>query len=71
MVLGFDFLWENELKKALITGVTGQNGSYLAEFCYRFNRRFQLQDMPERLAYVAVRTPPMPMRLLKMAELHG
>jgi len=44
---------------------------YLAEFCYRFNRRFELRDMLERLAYVAVRTPPMPMRLLKMAELHG
>jgi len=33
---------------------------YLAEFCYRFNRRFQLDDMLPRLAYVAVRTPPMP-----------
>src|SRR5512136_1795427 len=33
---------------------------YLAEFCYRYNRRFQLEDMLPRLAYVAVRTPPMP-----------
>ncbi|PCI43747.1 MAG: IS1595 family transposase [Proteobacteria bacterium] len=44
---------------------------YLAEFCYRFNRRFELQDMLPRLAYIALRTPPMPMRLLKMAEVHG
>ena len=41
---------------------------YLAEFCYRFNRRYLLDDMIERLAYVAVRTPPMPQRLLKLAE---
>jgi transposase-like protein len=44
---------------------------YLAEFCYRFNRRFQLDDMLPRFAYVAVRTPPMPARLLKLAEAYG
>jgi transposase-like protein len=44
---------------------------YLAEFCYRYNRRFQLEDMLPRLAYVAVRTPPMPGRLLKLAEAYG
>ena len=44
---------------------------YLAEFCYRFNRRFKLEDMIERLGYVAVRTPPMPHRLLKLAEAWG
>jgi len=44
---------------------------YLAKFCYRFNRRFELKDMLPRLGYVAARTPPMPMRLLKMAEVHG
>ena len=41
---------------------------YLAEFCYRFNRRFQLDAMVERLAYVALRTPPLPQRLLALAE---
>ena len=41
---------------------------YLAEFCYRFNRRFELHTMVERLAYVAMRTPPMPKQLLKLAE---
>ncbi len=44
---------------------------YLAEFCYRFNRRFKLEDMIPRLGYVAVRTPPMPYRLLKLAEVQG
>jgi hypothetical protein len=41
---------------------------YLAEFEYRFNRRFSLPDMIPRLAFVALRTPPMPYRLLKLAE---
>jgi len=43
---------------------------YLAEFCYRFNRRYELHQMVDRLAYVAMRTPPMPQRLLKLAETH-
>lgn len=41
---------------------------YLAEFCYRFNRRFRLEDMVPRLANAALRTAPMPERLLKLAE---
>ncbi len=39
---------------------------YLVAFEYRFNRRFQLPDLIPRLAYVALRTPPMPDRLLKL-----
>lgn len=41
---------------------------YLSSFAYRFNRRFSLPDLFVRLAYVALRTPPMPYRLLKLAE---
>lgn len=41
---------------------------YFAEFCYRFNRRFELHKMVNRLAFVAARTPPTPQRLLKLAE---
>ncbi len=44
---------------------------YLAEFEYRFNRRYRLDDMIERLAYVGLRTPPMPYRFLRMAEIGG
>ena len=44
---------------------------YLAEFCYRFNRRFKLENMIPRLGYAAVRTPPMPERLLRVAEAWG
>ena len=41
---------------------------YLAEFSYRFNRRFSLREMFPRLAYVALRTQPIPKRVLKLAE---
>jgi len=41
---------------------------YLAEFCYRFNRRFQLGAMVDRLVYTALQTQPIPQRLLKVAE---
>jgi hypothetical protein len=42
----------------------------LAEFCYRFNRRFDLATMLSRLGYAAAHTPPMPNRLVKLAEAH-
>ena len=41
---------------------------YLAEFCYRFNRRFDLQAMMPRFLLAAANTPPMSGRLLKLAE---
>lgn len=41
---------------------------YLGEFCYRFNRRFDMGAMVARLGYVAARTCAMPERLLKLAE---
>lgn len=44
---------------------------YLAEFCYRFNRGFDLQAMMPRFLRAAARTPPMPGRLLKLAEAYG
>src|SRR5712672_2498567 len=44
---------------------------YLAEFEYRFTRRYDLAAMMPQLGYVAVRTPPMPYRLLKLAEDHA
>lgn len=44
---------------------------YLAEFCYRFNRRYNLEQMVARFGYVAVRTTPTPQRLMKVAESCG
>ena len=40
---------------------------YLSEFQYRFNRRYDLTSIVTRLAYVSLRTPPMPERLLRLA----
>ena len=40
---------------------------YLAEFCYRFNRRFDLKSILPRLLAVAVMTPAMPQSMLKLA----
>jgi len=42
---------------------------YLAEFEYRFNRRYDLAAMLPRLCWASVRTTPMPYRLLKLAEI--
>lgn len=43
----------------------------LAEFEYRFNRRYRLETMIDRLAYVSLRTAPMPYRLLKLADVYA
>jgi transposase-like protein len=43
---------------------------YLAEFSWRFNHRFDLAGMLERLAAAAAQTPPMPYRLVTLAEAH-
>jgi hypothetical protein len=44
---------------------------YLAEFEYRFNRRYRLETMIGRLAYVSLRTAPMPYGLLKLADVYA
>jgi len=44
---------------------------YLAEFEYRFNRRYDLTTIIPRLGWASVRTAPMPYRLLKLAEGHA
>ena len=41
---------------------------YLAEFEYQFKRRYDLETMIPRLAFVALRTAPMPYRFLKLAD---
>jgi len=74
-----EFTWINTLIGNVKNAITGTYHAinpkhlprYLAEFCYRHNRRFQLDQMLPRFAYMAVRTPPMPGRLLKLAEAYG
>ena len=73
------FKWVNTTLGNIKSAITGTYRAvrdkhvprYLAEFEYRFNRRYDLAAMMPRLGYVAVRTPPMPYRLLKMAEVHA
>ncbi len=73
------FKWVNTALgniKAAITGTYRAISSkhvprYLAEFEYRFNRRYDLAAMLPRLTWASVRTPPMPYHLLKLAEVHA
>jgi transposase-like protein len=73
------FKWVNTALgniKASITGTYRAISSkhaprYLAEFEYRFNRRYDLAAMIPRLTWAGVRTPPMPYQLLKMDEGHA
>ena len=41
---------------------------YLGEFCYKFNHRYDLAGMLTQLLNDCIRTPAMPARLLKLAE---
>ncbi len=44
---------------------------HLAEYCFRFNHRFDLKSMLVELGHAVMASPPMPYRLLKLAEGHG
>ena len=63
-----EFTWVNTMignVKTAMIGVYHSVGKkhlprYLAEFCYRLNLRYQLEDMLPRLGYMAMRTSPMP-----------
>ena len=43
---------------------------YLAAFCYRFNRRFDLRSLHQRLLIAAVVTTPEPLRSIRVADAH-
>jgi len=73
------FNWVNTMIGNVKNSITGTYHAinhkhlprYLAEFCYRFNRRFDLRQMFSRFGSIAARTPPMPVRLLRLAESCG
>jgi transposase-like protein len=73
-----EFTWINTMLGNVKTALHGTYhalggrhvGRYLGAFSYRFNRRFELDRMIERLAYVACRTAPLPYRYATMAEIH-
>lgn len=71
------FKWINTLLGNLKTSLSGcyhafdfrkYAARYLAAFCYRFNRRFDLRVMHQRLLIAASNSPPHPMRLIRLAD---
>lgn len=72
-----EFQWVNTLLGNLKTSLSGCYHSfdfrkyaarYLAAFCYRFNRRFDLRSLHKRLLVAAVGTVPQPLRLIRLAD---
>jgi len=76
---GADFKWVNIGLGNIKSAITGTCRScrpqhaarYLAAYEYRFNRRFALDKMVERLVFVAARTPPQPYQRFKPEEMSG
>jgi len=74
-----EFKWVNTMIGNVKTALTGTCHSinskhlprYLAEFCFRFNNRFNLRNLLPLLGEIMVSTPPMPKKYLKMAEPYG
>lgn len=71
------FHWVNTMLGNLKTSLAGTYHAfdfskyatrYLAEFQYRFNRRFDLASMLPRLLYAAAVTKPLPLRILRLSE---
>lgn len=74
-----EFQWINTMLGNLKTSLSGSYHAfdfrkyaprYLAAFAYRFNRRFDLGTLNERLLIAAARCGPHPQRAIRMAELH-
>ena len=69
-----EFYWVNTILGNLKSALRGTYHAvrpkyaqrYLSEFQYRFNRRFNLSNFLPRLIFVALRTPPMSEKLLKI-----
>lgn len=72
------FNWVNTMLGNIKTSLSGTFHAfsanhiprYLAEFQYRFNRRYDLSAMIPRLLHASIATPPMPKKLLRLAESH-
>ena len=66
------FRWVNTVLGNIKTAIAGtyhhvsakHAQSYLASFAYRFNRRFQLDSIVQRLAWAAAHTAPQPYRVV-------
>ncbi len=72
-----EFKWVNTILGNLKTSLSGcyhafdfqkYAASYLAAFCYRFNRRFNLRTLHQRLLTAAVTAIPRPLRSIRVAD---
>jgi transposase-like protein len=72
-----EFRWINTVLGNLKTSLSGcyhafdfqkYSARYLAAFSYRFNRRFDLRSLHQRLLIAAVTTTPQPLRSLRVAD---
>lgn len=75
-----DFRWINILLGNLKNSFSGTFHAfnfdkyamrYLGGFCFRFNRRFEMVDMTERIANSVCCCKPCPERILRVAEDYG
>ena len=75
-----EFHWINTVLGNLKTSLSGSYHAfnfrkyaarYLAAFTYRFNRRFDLRTLHQRLLVAAARCGPQPEGTIRMAEVHG
>ena len=74
-----EFKWINTVLGTLKTSFSGcyhgfdfkkYAARYLAAFCYRFNRRFNLRTLHQRLLIAAVTARPQPLRSIRLADAH-
>jgi len=74
-----EFKWINTVLGNLKTSLAGCYHAvdfqkyarrYLAAFCYRFNRRFDLRTLPQRLLVAAAFANPRPLRSIRIADVH-
>lgn len=74
-----EFRWINTVLGNLKTSLSGcyhafdfqkYVARYLAAFSYRFNRRFDLRTLHQRLIIAAASTSPHPMRVIRVADVH-
>ena len=72
-----EFKWINTVIGNLKTSLAGcyhafnfrkYAARYLAAFCYRFNRRFDLRTLNQRLLVAAVGSAPLPLRSIRVAD---
>lgn len=73
------FQWVNTILGNLKTSLNGAYHAfdfakyaerYLGAFTYRFNRRFNLHTLPQRLLVAAIASGPLPAKVLRLAEVH-